>query len=59
MNPLAVLKLATSAAKIVKYVVEDNKTDIEVKELSLSIKALKKQVDSLTLKIEEFKNGAK
>ena len=59
MNPLAVFKLATSAAKIVKYVVEDNATDKDVKELKLTIKELKKEVDTLSKTIEDLKKGAK
>lgn len=59
MNPLAIVQLASSAAKIVKYVVEDNATDKDVKQLKLTIKELKKEINKLSNAIEDMKKGAK
>lgn len=59
MNPLAIVQLASSAAKIVKYVVEDNATDKDVKQLKLTIKELKKEINKLSNAIEDIKKGAK
>ena len=58
MNPLAIVQLASSAAKIVKYVVEDNATDKDVKQLKLTIKELKKEINKLSNAIEDMKKGA-